>query len=154
MDNADTSPLLAVLRPQTAPVKRVPTIVSDQSRRVISSYFAVASIRGWWRAEGRKIYPEAKLILITADGGGGNGWRLRLWKLELQKFADQTTLGISVCHFPPGTGKWTKIEHRLFSFISSNWRGESLRDYETIVNLIAGPLDTFIGLQCLSDSAR
>ena len=100
--------------------------------------FAVASIRGWWRAEGRRIYPDAKTILITADGGGSNGWRLRLWKLELQKFADQTALGISVCHFPPGTSKWNKIEHRLFSFISSNWRGEPLRDYETIVNLIAG----------------
>jgi hypothetical protein len=98
--------------------------------------FAVASIRGWWRAQGRKIYPDAKTILITADGG--NGWRLRLWKLELQKFADHTGLGISVCHFPPGTSKWNKIEHRLFSFISSNWRGEPLRDYETIVNLIAG----------------
>jgi hypothetical protein len=100
--------------------------------------FAVASIRGWWRAQGRKIYPDAKTILITADGGGSNGWRLRLWKLELQKFADHTGLGISVCHFPPGTSKWNKIEHRLFSFISSNWRGEPLRDYETIVNLIAG----------------
>jgi hypothetical protein len=100
--------------------------------------FAVASIRGWWRSEGRRIYPQAKSILITADGGGSNGWRLRLWKLELQKFADQTALGISVCHFPPGTSKWNKIEHRLFSFISSNWRGEPLRDYETIVNLIAG----------------
>jgi hypothetical protein len=100
--------------------------------------FAVASIRGWWRAEGRRIYPQAKTILITADGGGSNGWRLRLWKLELQKFADQTALVIAVCHFPPGTSKWNKIEHRLFSFISSNWRGEPLRDYETIVNLIAG----------------
>jgi hypothetical protein len=100
--------------------------------------FAVASIRGWWRAEGRRIYPDAKTILITADGGGSNGWRLRLWKLELQKFADQTALAIAVCHFPPGTSKWNKIEHRLFSFISSNWRGEPLRDYETIVNLIAG----------------
>ena len=100
--------------------------------------FAVASIRGWWRSEGRRIYPQAKTILITADGGGSNGWRLRLWKLELQKFADQTALAIAVCHFPPGTSKWNKIEHRLFSFISSNWRGEPLRDYETIVNLIAG----------------
>ncbi len=100
--------------------------------------FAVASIRGWWRAEGRRIYPQSPSILITADGGGSNGWRLRLWKLELQKFADQTALGVSVCHFPPGTSKWNKIEHRLFSFISSNWRGEPLRDYETIVNLIAG----------------
>jgi hypothetical protein len=100
--------------------------------------FAVASIRGWWRWEGRGLYPGATTILITADGGGSNGWRLRLWKLELQKFADQTGLGIAVCHFPPGTSKWNKIEHRLFSFISSNWRGEPLRDYETIVKLIAG----------------
>ena len=99
--------------------------------------FAVASIRGWWRSEGRRMYPDAKTILITADGGGSNGWRLRLWKVELQKFADQTGLDISVCHFPPGTSKWNKIEHRLFSFISSNWRGEPLRDYETVVNLIA-----------------
>ena len=99
--------------------------------------FAVASIRGWWRSEGRRLYPDAGMILITADGGGSNGWRLRLWKLELQNFADQTGLSISVCHFPPGTSKWNKIEHRLFSFITSNWRGEPLRDYETIVNLIA-----------------
>ncbi len=99
--------------------------------------FAVASIRGWWRAEGRRLYPDAKKILITADGGGSNGWRLRLWKLELQKFADQTALAVAVCHFPPGTSKWNKIEHRLFSFISSNWRGEPLRDYETIVKLIS-----------------
>jgi hypothetical protein len=99
--------------------------------------FAVASIRGWWRHEGRRLYPQADKLLITADGGGSNGWRLRLWKLELQKLADQTGLSLCVCHFPPGTSKWNKIEHRLFSFISSNWRGEPLRDYETIVNLIA-----------------
>jgi hypothetical protein len=99
--------------------------------------FAVASIRGWWRSEGKRIYAKARKILITADGGGSNGWRLRLWKLELQKFADETGLRVSVCHFPPGTSKWNKIEHRLFSFISSNWRGEPLHDYETIVSLIA-----------------
>jgi hypothetical protein len=99
--------------------------------------FAVASIRGWWRAEGRKLYPKTRDLFITADGGGSNGSRLRLWKLELQKLADETGLAIAVCHFPPGTSKWNKIEHRLFSFISSNWRGEPLRDYETIVKLIA-----------------
>lgn len=99
--------------------------------------FAVASIRGWWRNEGRWLYPEAETILITADGGGSNGSRVRLWKVELQKFADETGLNIGVCHFPPGTSKWNKIEHRLFSFISSNWRGEPLLDYETIVKLIA-----------------
>lgn len=99
--------------------------------------FAVASIRGWWRHEGRRLYPATKDVLITADAGGSNGWRLRLWKLELQTLANETGLSISVCHFPPGTSKWNKIEHRLFSFISSNWRGEPLRDYETIVRLIS-----------------
>ena len=100
--------------------------------------FAVASIRGWWRAEGLRLYPGARRLLITADGGGSNGWRLRLWKWELQRLADQTGLALRVCHFPPGTSKWNKVEHRLFSFISSNWRGEPLRDYETVVGLIAG----------------
>ena len=99
--------------------------------------FAVASIRGWWRAEGQRLYPHAHRLLITADGGGSNGYRLRLWKVELQRFADATGIAIVVCHFPPGTSKWNKVEHRLFSFISSNWRGEPLRDYETIVRLIA-----------------
>jgi len=99
--------------------------------------FAVASIRGWWKHEGRHLYPAAQRLLITADGGGSNGYRLRLWKLELQRLADQTGLAIAVCHFPPGTSKWNKVEHRLFSFISSNWRGEPLRDYQTIVRLIA-----------------
>ena len=99
--------------------------------------FAVASIRGWWRAEGRLLYPKTKAIVITADAGGSNGARLRLWKWELQKLADETHRALSVCHFPPGTSKWNKVEHRLFSFISSNWRGEPLQDYETIVNLIA-----------------
>jgi DDE family transposase len=100
--------------------------------------FAVASIRGWWRAEGRRLYGHARRLLITADGGGSNGWRLRLWKWELQRLADQTGLTLTICHFPPGTSKWNKVEHRLFSFISSNWRGEPLRDYETVVGLIAG----------------
>jgi hypothetical protein len=99
--------------------------------------FAVASIRGWWRYEGRRLYPGVTDLLITADGGGSNGYRLRLWKLELQRLADQTGLTMAVCHFPPGTSKWNKVEHRLFSFISSNWRGEPLRDYQTVVRLIA-----------------
>ena len=99
--------------------------------------FAVASIRGWWRAEGARLYPDARTLLITADGGGSNGYRLRQWKAELQLLADAAGLTIRVCHFPPGTSKWNKVEHRLFSFISSNWRGEPLRNYETIVRLIA-----------------
>ena len=99
--------------------------------------FAVASIRGWWRAEGKRLYSGTTKLLITADGGGSNGYRLRLWKVELQKFANETGLSIQVCHFPPGTSKWNKVEHRLFSFISSNWRGEPLKDYETVVSLIS-----------------
>lgn len=99
--------------------------------------FAVASIKGWWRAEGRKLYPKADSLCITADCGGSNGYRLRLWKLKIQALSDFINIPITVCHFPPGTSKWNKVEHRLFSFISSNWRGEPLLDYETIVNLIA-----------------
>src|SRR6266849_1950752 len=99
--------------------------------------FAVASIRGWWRDEGRRLYPAASQLLITADGGGSNGYRLRLWRLELQRLADQTGLAIRVCHFPPGTSKWNKIEHRMFSFVSLNWRGRPLESLQVIVNLIA-----------------
>jgi transposase len=99
--------------------------------------FAVETIRRWWRSMGRPAYPEATRLLITADAGGSNGSRLRLWKLELQKLADETGLRIVVCHFPPGTSKWNKIEHRLFSYISQNWRGRPLRSFQTIVSLIA-----------------
>jgi hypothetical protein len=99
--------------------------------------FAVESIRRWWRSMGQPVYPKATRLLITADAGGSNGPRLRLWKVELQKLADETGLRIAVCHFPPGTSKWNKIEHRLFSFISQNWRGKPLISFEVIVNLIA-----------------
>jgi hypothetical protein len=99
--------------------------------------FAVASIRKWWHSQGRRTYPAAKQLLITADSGGSNGSRLRLWKWELQCLANESGMPISVCHFPPGTSKWNKVEHRLFSFISSNWRGVPLVDYETVVNLIS-----------------
>jgi transposase len=99
--------------------------------------FAVASIRRWWDSMGQANYPRAKRLLITADGGGSNGSRVRLWKVGLQRLADETGLEIAVCHFPPGTSKWNKIEHRLFSFISQNWRGKPLVSHETIVNLIA-----------------
>ena len=88
--------------------------------------FAVETIRRWWRSMGRKVYPQARRLLITADSGGSNGSRVRLWKLELQELADETGLRIGVCHFPPGTSKWNKIEHRLFSFITQNWRGKPL----------------------------
>jgi hypothetical protein len=99
--------------------------------------FAVASIRQWWTMMGRPAYPAADALYITADAGGSNGYRTRGWKTALQRLADDVGLCIHVSHFPPGTSKWNKVEHRLFSFISSNWRGEPLRDYETIVHLIA-----------------
>jgi hypothetical protein len=102
-----------------------------------TSAFAVESIRRWWNMMGREAYPDARQLLITADSGGSNGSRVRLWKLELQKLADETGLEISVCHFPPGTSKWNRIEHRLFSFITKNWRGKPLVSHEVIVNLIA-----------------
>jgi hypothetical protein len=99
--------------------------------------FAVESIRQWWQKMGKKKYRTAKNLLITADSGGSNGYRLHLWKRELQKLANQLKIDITVCHFPPGTSKWNKIEHRLFSYITKNWRGRPLIDYETVVNLIA-----------------
>ena len=108
--------------------------------------FAVESIRRWWYVMGRPAYPQARRLLITADGGGSNGSRVRLWKLELQRLADETGLEVAVCHFPPGTSKWNKIEHRLFSFISQNWRGKPLVSHEVIVNLIAATTTT-TGLQ-------
>jgi len=101
-----------------------------------TSAFAVQTIRRWWLSMGQPRYPEAERLLITADGGGSNGHRGRLWKLELSRFAAETGLDIHVCHFPPGTSKWNKIEHRLFSFITMNWRGRPLVSHEVIVNLI------------------
>ena len=99
--------------------------------------FAVKSIYCWWRRMGRKTYPEARELLITADAGGSNGSRTRLWKVALQRMANATGLRISVCHFPPGTSKWNKIEHRMFCHITENWRGRPLVSHEVIVNLIA-----------------
>jgi Rhodopirellula transposase DDE domain len=114
---------------------------------------AVASIRRWWDQMGRTVYPTGTRLLITADGGGSNGARVRLWKLELQRFADETGLTIEVCHLPPGTSKWNRIEHRLFSFISQNWRGKPLTSYAVIVSLIAATR-TAAGLtvQCALDT--
>ena len=102
-----------------------------------TSAFAVETIRRWWYGMGSPLYGEVEQLLITADSGGGNGSRVRLWKLELQKFADETGIEILVCHLPPGTSKWNKIEHRLFSFISQNWRGKPLVSHQVIVDLIA-----------------
>ena len=103
-----------------------------------TSEFAVESIRQWWNKIGKINYPNAKELLICADGGGSNASRSRLWKFYLQKFANKTGLKITVCHFPPGTSKWNKIEHKMFSFISMNWRGKPLINYEVIINLIEG----------------
>jgi transposase len=102
-----------------------------------TSTFAVEAVRRWWKSMGKERYPNAERLFITADGGGSNGSRLRLWKVELQKLADELGIPICVSHFPPGTSKWNKIEHRLFSFISQNWRGKPLISHEVIVNLIA-----------------
>ena len=99
--------------------------------------FAVESLRRWWRGDGSLAYPDADQLLICADGGGGNGYRVRAWKHELWRFAQEADLAITVCHLPPGTSKWNKIEHRLFSHISMNWRGRPLTSYEVIVELIA-----------------
>lgn len=114
--------------------------------------FAVASIRRWWVSCGQKMYPKAKCLMITADAGGSNGSRLRLWKWELQRLADATGIPIAVSHFPPGTSKWNKIEHRLFAFISKNWQGEPLINYETIVRLIAATkTSTGLSVACKLD---
>ena len=108
--------------------------------------FAVASLRRWWEAVGHPAYPRADRLLISADGGGSNGYRLRLWKVELQHFADLTGLSVTVCHLPPGTSKWNTIEHRLFAHISTNWRGRPLVSHEVVVNLI-GATTTQTGLR-------
>jgi hypothetical protein len=117
--------------------------------------FAVESIGRWWRNMGRQSYPEATELLITADGGGSNGSRSRLWKLELQSLADKTGLTITVCHFPPGTSKWNKIEHRMFSHITKNWRGRPLESVETAVNLIANTTtDTGLRIRARRDRGK
>jgi Rhodopirellula transposase DDE domain len=149
--------------PKTSPAwprgKALPYGIYDsgQNRAVVNvgvthdtAEFAVESIRRTQRVprklDGRKTYPAARRLLICADAGGSNGNRLRAWKLNLQQMADRIRIPITVCHYPPGTSKWNKIEHRLFSFISLNWRGEPLINYETIVNLI-GATKTRTGLQ-------
>ena len=111
-----------------------------------TAQFSVASIRAWWEHLGRNRCPNATTLTITADCGGGNSPRVHLWKVELQKLADDTGLELELCHFPPGTSKWNKVEHRLFSFISLNWRGRPLTSYEVILELI-GSTTTSTGLK-------
>jgi Rhodopirellula transposase. len=131
--------------PEDALGKAIPYGVFDMTRNEAwvsvgrdhdTPAFAVASIRQWWRTMGKQAYPNATDLLITADAGGSNGYRARAWKVELQDLANETGLHIHVCHFPPGTSKWNKIEHRLFCHITQNWRGKPLTSFETIVNLI------------------
>jgi transposase len=115
--------------------------------------FAVASLRRWWHMMGQQTYPHAQRVLITADSGGSNGYRTRLWKTELQKLVNETGLEITVCHLPPGTSKWNKIEHRLFSYISQNWRGKPLVSHQVIVNLIASTTTrTGLTIRCALDT--
>jgi hypothetical protein len=114
--------------------------------------FAVETIRRWWYELGDAAFPDATKLLITADCGGSNGYRTRLWKYELQTLANELNIPITVCHFPPGTSKWNKIEHRLFSFITINWRGKPLTSYQTIVNLIsATSTKTGLNVECALD---
>jgi hypothetical protein len=141
--------------PQDAIGKAIPYGVYDMARNEAwvsvgrdhdTPRFAVASIRQWWQMMGQRAYPNANQLFITADAGGSNGYRARAWKLELQKLSDDTGLRIRVSHFPPGTSKWNKIEHRLFCHITRNWRGKPLRTFETIVDLI-GSTRTTAGLR-------
>lgn len=141
--------------PQDAMGKAIPYGVYDMGRNEAwvsvgrdhdTPEFAVASIRQWWKMMGQRAHPNANHLLITADAGGSNGYRTRAWKLELQRFADESGLRIRVSHFPPGTSKWNKIEHRLFCHITLNWRGKPLRTFETIVDLI-GHTRTATGLR-------
>nr|WP_319540125.1 ISAzo13 family transposase [uncultured Methanospirillum sp.] len=119
-----------------------------------TSEFAVESIRRWWKTMGQEAYPNAKFLLITADSGGSNGYRRKAWKADLQNFSDETGLIISTCHFPPGTSKWNKIEHRLFSAITQNWRGRPLISLETIVNLIGNTkTETGLKVECDIDTS-
>ncbi len=141
--------------PQDATGKAIPYGIYDMGRNEAwvnigrdhdTPAFAVASIRRWWIALGKRAHAEAEELFITADAGGSNGYRSRVWKHELQKFADETNLKVCVSHFPPGTSKWNKIEHRLFCHITQNWRGKPLRSFETIVDLI-GNTRTATGLR-------
>lgn len=141
--------------PQDAIGKAIPYGVYDMARNEAwvsvgrdhdTSRFAVAAIRQWWKMMGQSAYPDANQLFITADAGGSNGYRTRAWKLELQKLSDDTGLRIRVSHFPPGTSKWNKIEHRLFCHITRNWRGKPLRTFETVVDLI-GNTRTAAGLR-------
>ncbi len=150
--------------PGDATAKAIPYGVYDMGRNEAwvsigrhhdTPAFAVASIRHWWRSMGRKAYPRAKQLFITADSGGSNGYRSKAWKLELQKFADQTNLRVRVSHFPPGTSKWNKIEHRLFCHITQNWRGKPLATLETLVQLIGHTrTDTGLRVRAKLDNRR
>jgi hypothetical protein len=117
--------------------------------------FAVNSIECWWNEVGKPRFPKAKRMMITADGGGSNSYRTRLWKKKLQEFCDKYKIDVTVCHYPPGTSKWNKIEHKLFSFISKNWRGRPLLDMATVVNLISNTKTTTgLEVRCVVDEGE
>jgi hypothetical protein len=150
--------------PEPQPGKACPYGIDDLTRNEgwvnvglshDTAQFAVESIRRWWERMGRQRYPHAYKLLITADGGGSNGYRTRLWKVELQRLANTLQMALHVCHFPPGTSKWNKIEHRMFSFISKNWRGKPLDSLATIVNLIANTTtDTGLHIEASLDESE
>ncbi len=120
-----------------------------------TAVFAVGAISRWWATMGRDRYPDATTLLITADAGGSNSYRSRLWKVELAKLAAATGLTVTVCHYPPGTSKWNRIEHRMFSFITKNWRGRPLTAYRTVVELIAATTtDTGLGISAEWDQGE
>ena len=140
------APRWSTTSPRTASARRCPTAIYDITANAgwvnvgtdhDTAAFAVESVRRWWKAAGRDEYPQARRLLITADAGGSNGYRTRAWKAELAALAVETGLEITVCHFPPGTSKWNKVEHRLFSHITMNWRGRPLTSHEVVVNTIA-----------------
>jgi Rhodopirellula transposase DDE domain len=129
-----------------------PMRAGSLSASAVTAAFAVESIRRRWQKMGRKRYPKGEPLLITADCGGSNGSRLRLWKTELQKLANKTGLSITVAHHPPGTSKWNRIEHRMFSFISINWRGKPLVSHQVIIQLIAATkTETGLKIRCAID---
>jgi hypothetical protein len=160
----DPEPVLDHDFPDPAVGKAIPYGVYDVGRKTgwvrvgqdhDTASFAVASLLRWWQVVGQPTYPQATRLLISADGGGSNGYRVRLWKRELQRFATATGLTVTVCHLPPGTSKWTKIEHRLFAHISLNWRGRPLVSHEVVVNLIgATTTQTGLTVQAERDTGR
>ena len=149
-----TSPTRNSARPsRTASTTSRPTPAGSRSVDHDTSAFAVATLRRWWQTIGTQRYPDADRLLVCADGGGSNGYRIQAWKIELAKLAAETGLAITVCHLPPGTSKWNQIEHRLFSQITLNWRGRPLITHQVIVELISATTSsTGLRVHCVLDT--